>query len=105
MNAILKRFFNWKESPVDTIVIAFSELSASFYAEIMRGRYGRGNYNLHDDFTSCYDLEKDCPVLPETRTEEEIFLNLQNSIKQASQTVNFTPSFFLSSHVQTTDSI
>ena len=75
MYAILKHFLNWKESPADTIILAFFELSVSFYAEILRGRYGRGNYNLHDDFASFYNLENDCPVLPQTRTEEEIYLN------------------------------
>lgn len=90
MNTMLKRFVYWKESPVDAIVLALEELSASFYAEILRGRYRRGNFNLHEDFESLYDLEKDCPVLPEITDAEEIFMKFQNAIKNVSKAVMLT---------------
>lgn len=80
MNAILKRFVNRKESPIDTIVLVLGELSASFYSENLKGRYRRRNFHLQGDFESLYDLEKDCPVLPEIKTTEEFFINFQNSI-------------------------
>lgn len=63
---------------MDTMILALEEIPASFYSEILRGRYGRGNYHLHQDFTSLYDLEKDCPFLPEVRHEEEIFKSLKD---------------------------
>jgi hypothetical protein len=75
---------------VDAIVLALEELSASFYAEILRGRYRRGNFNLHEDFESLYDLEKDCPVLPEITDAEEIFMKFQNAIKNVSKAVMLT---------------
>ena len=81
MNAIHKRFVNRKESHIDTIVLVLGELSASFYWEILKGRYHRRNFHLQGDFESLYDLERDCPVLPEIKTAEKIFINFQNSIK------------------------
>ena len=87
MDALLKRFVDWKESPVDTMILALEEISASFYSEILRGRYGRGNYHLHQDFTSLYDLEKNCPFLPEVRNEEEIFKRIKDAVGKATETV------------------
>jgi DNA-directed RNA polymerase subunit K/omega len=87
MNALLKRFVDWKESQVDTMILALEEISASFYSEILRGRYGRGNYHLHQDFTSLYDLEKDCPFLPEVRHEEKIFKSLKDAVGKATEMV------------------
>ncbi|EFX66116.1 hypothetical protein DAPPUDRAFT_332519 [Daphnia pulex] len=67
------------------MILALEEISASFYSEILRGRYGRGNYHLHQDFTSLYDLEKDCPFLPEVRHEEEIFKSLKDAVGKATK--------------------
>jgi hypothetical protein len=87
MNALLKRFVDWKESQVDRMILALEEISASFYSEILRGRYGRGNYHLHQDFTYLYDLEKDCPFLPEVRHEEKIFKSLKDAVGKATEMV------------------
>lgn len=79
VNAILKRMFEWKEGPIDCIVLALYRLLESFYAEIIRGRYGLGTYNLLPQFTGFYNLEKDCPTLPEVHTAEGIFDTVKNS--------------------------
>ena len=92
MNAILKRFVHWKKSPVDTLILALVEISASFYLEILRGRWlplGRGDYHLRQEFAALYDLEKDCSVLPEIRKEEDIFNNIKNSLKKAFESGSF----------------
>lgn len=89
MNAILKRFVNWKESPVDSIIIALYELSQSFYGEILRGRYNLGNYHLLQHLSSVYDKTIDKPILPEVQTEEMIFNRIKNSREEATEAVYY----------------
>jgi len=60
------------------MILSLFEISASFFAEILRGRYGRGNYHLQPSYASLYDLNKDCPLLPEIRKKEDIFNSLKD---------------------------
>ena len=38
-------------------------------------------------FSSLYDLEKNCPFLPEVRNEEEIFKRIKDAVGKATETV------------------
>jgi hypothetical protein len=69
------------------MILALSEISVTFFAEILRGRYGRGNFNLQPNLAHLYDLNKDCPLLPEVRKEEDIFNSLKDSVKKATESV------------------
>jgi hypothetical protein len=72
------------------MILALSEISVTFFAEILRDRYGRGNYyHLQPNLAHLYDLNKDCPLLPEVRKEEDIFNGLKDSVKKATESVIF----------------
>jgi len=45
-NYVLKRLQDWKEAPIDAIVLSLFRLSQFNLVEIKRGRCGQGDYNL-----------------------------------------------------------
>jgi len=45
-NYSLKRLQDWKEAPIDAMVLSLFRLSQFNLAEIKRGRCGQGDYNL-----------------------------------------------------------
>ena len=69
------------------MILALSEISVTYFAEILRGRYCRGNYQLQPNLAHLYDINKDCPLLPEVRKEEFIFNSLKDSVKKATESV------------------
>jgi len=49
-NTLLKHYGNWKEAPVDALILGLFKLQVFYYNEIQRG-YGRiGSYSLSHDF-------------------------------------------------------
>ena len=51
-NAVLKRLQNWREVPIDAIVLALYYLQALYSNEIQRGFAGLGNYSLSSEFAA-----------------------------------------------------
>jgi len=45
-NCVLKRLQDWKEAPVDTMVLSLYRLAMYNRAEIQRGKHGVGEYRL-----------------------------------------------------------
>ena len=45
-NAVLKRLQQWKEVPVDAMVLSLKRLADFHLAEVQRGYAGLGNYDL-----------------------------------------------------------
>lgn len=83
MNALVKRFNEWKEAPIDAMVLSLLRLCDSFYAEILRGRYQLGTYHLLPHLVPYYDLAKDCPTLPDVKTAEGIVDDIRQSRMRA----------------------
>ena len=50
-NALLKRLQNWREVPVDAIILSLYYLHAYYFNEIQRGLCGLGNYQLLEQFS------------------------------------------------------
>ena len=48
-NAVLKRLSEWKERPLDVVVQSFSNLCQYYDVEILRGRYGLGDWTLRPE--------------------------------------------------------
>jgi len=46
-NYVLKRLQEWKEAPVDAVVLSLFRLSQYHLVEIKRGLCGQGEYHLH----------------------------------------------------------
>ena len=49
-NYLLKDFQNWKEVPVDCLVMSLKMLQGYYIEESRRGRVGLGSYNLQDKY-------------------------------------------------------
>ena len=66
MNYVLKDLQQWREAPVDCMVLALHYLQGYYRVEIARGQQGLGNYHLHRKFSA---LAKSQPSLvPEHNT-------------------------------------
>lgn len=49
-NSVLKRLQNWREVPIDAIVLGLYHLQAFYLNEVRRGFAGLGSYSLSDEF-------------------------------------------------------
>ena len=49
-NTLLKHYGNWKEAPVDALILGLFKLQVFYYNEIQRGYGGIGSYSLSHDF-------------------------------------------------------
>ena len=47
-NNVLKRLHDWKEAPIDAMVLSLYRLCEFYVAEIRRGKCGVGNYSLRE---------------------------------------------------------
>ena len=64
-NMVLKSLQQWKEVPVDCIVLSFYLLQSFFMNEITRGLTSQGNYHLHHQFL---------PLMEEADVSEPAFI-------------------------------
>ena len=64
-NMVLKSLQQWKEVPVDCIVLSFYLLQSFFMNEITRGLTSQGNYHLHHQFL---------PLMEEAEVAEPAFI-------------------------------
>ena len=67
-NYVLKRLQDWKEAPIDTMLLSLFCLSQFNLAEIKQGRCGQGDYNLRAGLSH----ETSLLVLPITIRPTEI---------------------------------
>ena len=51
-NTVLKHLQQWKEAPVDSILLCLYQLQTYYYNEIQRGLCQSGNYNLCPQFSN-----------------------------------------------------
>ena len=83
-NCLMKRFIEWKERPIDSLCLALYNLSKTFIMEIIRGRYGRGEYTIREEFRKNYNLVEDAPnptYLENPEMEAQIFARLREAKK------------------------
>ena len=52
LNYVLKQLQEWKEAPVDCMLLALHYLQGYYQVEIARGHQGLGNYHLHPQFST-----------------------------------------------------
>ena len=75
MNRVIKDLQQWKEAPVDCMVLALYQLQTYYVNEIRRGFAGCGEYTL----LKCYSSLKTVAVnyIP-SRTPNEIVIGIKN---------------------------
>lgn len=66
LNYVITGLNDWKEYPIDAMVISLFQLSQYYNAEILRGRYNFGQHRILPELADLYNKEKDKPVFPKT---------------------------------------
>jgi len=99
-NYILKRLQDWKEAPINTMVMSLFRLSQCNPAEIKRGRCGQCNYNLRAGLSH----ETSLLVLPITIRPTEIVDRVREGTSVFDTVNKPTPSPSISSPVPSTSS-
>jgi len=74
LNCAIKGLNDWKEYPIDAMVMSLFQLSQYYNAEILRGRYNFGQPRILPEFADLYNTEKDKPFLPKT-VDPATFIN------------------------------
>ena len=50
LNFVLKQLQEWRESPLDCMVLALYYLQSYYLVEIIRGQHGLGKYHMHSQY-------------------------------------------------------
>ena len=63
LNTVIESLQNWKEAPVDSVVLSFHHLQNYYLFEIKRGFCGIGNYSVKLDYANavCDPDDVICP--------------------------------------------
>lgn len=89
MNALMDRFTEGKQMPIDVAALCMYRLLNSFNAQIERARYRIGeNLTLREECADLYgDVEKDRPQLRERRNPIQIVDDAKNAYEEAKKLV------------------
>ena len=61
INFVLKELQDWKEAPVDCMILALHYLQVYYISEISRGQQNLGNYHVHPEFSTCVPMPLQLP--------------------------------------------
>ena len=78
-NTVLKQYQQWKEVPIDLLVLGLHHLQVYYYNEVQRGYCGFGEYHLRSQFASL-SRPSDELLLQHCSTPEEIVSTVQQNI-------------------------
>ncbi len=80
LNFVLKELQEWREAPIDCMVLALHYLQGFYTLEIARGKQNLGNYHVHPMFSNIADTQP--PLLPEENmyTPEEIIKRIRGNL-------------------------
>lgn len=81
---VIKDLNDWKEYPIDAMVLSLFQLSQYYNAKIIRGRYNYGQHRILPELAHMYKQEKDKHILPNIVDPQTII----QIIKDAEQDVN-----------------
>lgn len=75
LDATLKRFNGWKDSPIDEMVLSLLRVAEFFEAKIIRGQYRHGEpgegYTLREHLHDRYDANESGIVVPDTVYDDD----------------------------------
>ena len=77
-NHLLKIVRGCAPLPVDSIVLAFFQLTQYYDTEITRAQYGQGQWSISPEVKKLYP-DEDMPDLPETVNPEDIYTNIRDA--------------------------
>ena len=61
INFVLKQLQDWKEAPVDCMILALHYLQGYYVSEVSRGQQNLGNYHVHPEFSTCVPMPLQLP--------------------------------------------
>ena len=68
LNYVLKQLHDWREAPIDCMLLSLNHLQSFYAVEIARGKQGLGKYHLHQRFANMSTVQ--LPLLPVYSPEE-----------------------------------
>ena len=78
-NTVLKRLQNWREVPVDAIVLTLYHLQAFYHNEIQRGFSGIGSYSLSAELVAAKRSPDEICTIP-TYSPEDIVSRIREDL-------------------------
>merc|ERR1712136_359088 len=80
LNSAVEKIREWKEAPIDTVLVCLNHLFKSFNAELTRSHFAIGSYTLRPDVAVQYDKSKqEMPHFPPVESAEEIVRRVRDS--------------------------
>ena len=88
LNHVLKQLQEWRESPLDCMILALNHLQSYYKVEIVRGQHGLGKYHLHPQYRKLVNTQP-LPVENEY-SPEQIVERIKGNPKETT-TKNIAP--------------
>ena len=88
LNHVLKQLQEWRESPLDCMILALNHLQSYYKVEIVRGQHGLGKYHLHPQYRKLVNTQP-LPVENEY-SPEQIVERIKGNPKETT-TENIAP--------------
>ena len=80
LNYVLKELQEWREVPIDCMVLSFHYLQCFYMIEIARGKQNLGNYHLHPLFSKIAEAQPPLILEPNTYIPEEIVKRIRGKL-------------------------
>ena len=102
LNYVLKQLQQWREAPIDCMVLSLHHLQSYYLTEIARGQNGMGNYHLHPQFSNLADTVP-LPTSP-LYSPEEIVRRIKGQHVESTVNVNLPTTTNTEKHASITQS-
>ena len=82
LNFVLKQLQEWREAPIDCMVLALHHLQSYYLVEIARGQHGLGNYHLHSQYLQLRELT---PIPTTSFSPDEIVSRIRGKLAHSTE--------------------
>ena len=108
INLVFKQLQQWKEAPIDCMVLALNYLQGYYVSEIARGQQQLGNYHLRSEFSSTLPMTlflPECKVYSPTEIVSQIKENMFHQPDISLQATTSSSDTDVSSKTSTSNSV
>ena len=100
LNYVLKQLQDWREAPIDCMVLALNYLQGFYKVEIARGQQGLGNYHLHPNFSTLMVPSPSLLSEGNVYCPEKIVQQIKDALNSSPTTQSVTPNTSISKETQ-----
>jgi hypothetical protein len=93
ISELIKRFQEWKDAPLDSMILGLHRIFQYYNAKIVRGWYRQGEYQLRDHLQSYYTSESNGTVLPDLPSSTALVESIKKITECVVDTVRLPDSF------------